>query len=801
MFLIFPPSSWNCFARNSVTVSSPGGELKVLFRVRPAIVLSGTHGEPGASIGVAGFGFASNEKGITVTLDQTQVASGISADRMGSWHISFLVPSFPAESYPVRASGPLTSSGSLRDEILSIVPLLAVSPTSGVPGSAVNIIGSGFRSKQRDIIISYDGTPVATVLIADALEGAFTTSFVVPLSASGLHFISHSGAIAGATGGSEISFQVIPGISLNQSEGPPETAITISGSGFAANDTAITITYDNTPVLSQVPADAQGSFIASILVPPSPAGRHVIQASGSASTSLSNPEQGFNVTQSLVLSSSAGNVGGSVEVAGLGFAAFVQVTLVYDDELPELAEATTEADALGSFRLEFSIPSSIHGDHAIKIVDEEGHQAQATFSVESTPPATATLLGPESGTRGGLLGGFRPALNWASVDDASGVTYILQIDTDPDFSDPILEKRGLASPFYALTEQDALPRGTYYWRVRAVDGASNEAPWSSPFVVRSGILAPWVIPVLIVLGMIAAGGAGYAFVYYRRRTWGRAGVFPDLSREVGLEPALPAPGPRAAPVLRPPFRLALPGPSRRRRSRSPEEQARLQLILDFMRSLPFLQLSSDLKWLDELMEYTGGATVDAYEQVLEGQLELGYQPGWLQHPTYEEVKRILQGHEFLQRLDEYVEAVNDIAVDTVSLLRQVYGDVAAALPAETPRVYQWRFVLAVLQHALGWYRGTYLRQPSTRDYLLVNVSDSEVESLVSLHGEETTPFPGLLIEGLEENEALLYRDLHIQLRTNYTNSEEARSLAARMVSLDFLREQLTRNLAELDQMP
>ncbi len=278
-------------------------------------------------------------------------------------------------------------------------------------------------------------------------------------------------------------------------------------------------------------------------------------------------------------------------------------------------------------------------------------------------------------------------------------------------------------------------------------------------------------------------------------------VFPELVREVGIEPALPAPEPRAAPVLRAPFRLALPAPSRRRRTRSPEEQARLQLMLDFMRSLPLFQLSSDLKWLDELMESTGGATVDAYEQVLEGQLELGYQPGWLRHPTYEEIKRILQGHEFLQRLEEYVEAVNHIAVDTVSLLRQVYGDVAAALPGETPRAYQWRFVLAVVQHALGWYRGTYLREASTRDYLLVNVSDSEVEALVSLHGEESTPFPGPLIDGLEENEALLYRDLHVQLRANYTNSEEARLLAARMVSLDFLREQLTRNLAELDQMP
>jgi len=218
-----------------------------------------------------------------------------------------------------------------------------------------------------------------------------------------------------------------------------------------------------------------------------------------------------------------------------------------------------------------------------------------------------------------------------------------------------------------------------------------------------------------------------------------------------------------------------------------------------MRSIPLIQVSFDLAWLDELLETTGSATPDTYEQVLQGQIDLGYQPGWLRHPTYEEVQRILEGHAFLQRLDEFVGTVNDSAVDMVSLLRQVYGDVAAALPPEIPRVYQWRFVLAVVQHSLAWFRGTYLREPSARDYILIPVSDSEDETFVSLHGEETTPFPGPLIEGIIENDAIIYRDIHIQLRMSYMDSEEARSLAARIATIEVLREQLITNLEELDQ--
>ena len=344
-----------------------------------------------------------------------------------------------------------------------------------------------------------------------------------------------------------------------------------------------------------------------------------------------------------------------------------------------------------------------------------------------------------------------------------------------------------------------MPRGKFYWRVRAVDGALNEGPWSSAFELKSGILPLWAIASLVVLGVILAGSSTFAVVYHRRGRRTRAVAFPDLVREVSFEPALTAPRPTAAPALRPAPRLALPVPSRRKRSLSPEEQAGLNLVLDFMFSLPLLQVSSDLAWLDDLVESSGSASADVYEQVLEGQIELRYQPGWVRHPTYEEVMRRLEGHSFPQSLRDYVEAVDDITADTVSLLRQVYGDVAAALPPETLRVYEWPFVLAVAQNTLAWFRGTYLREPSARDYVLVGVSGSAEESLVSLHGEEATPFPGPIVEGVDELDAVAYRDLHIQLRANYTNSQSARLLAARMASLDVVRGQLTRNIEELRQ--
>ena len=58
--------------------------------------------------------------------------------------------------------------------------------------------------------------------------------------------------------------------------------------------------------------------------------------------------------------------------------------------------------------------------------------------------------------------------------------------------------------------------------------------------------------------------------------------------------------------------------------------------------------------------------------------------------------------------------------------------------------------------------------------------------LVVLMGEDTTPFGGILIEGVTEADALAYRDLHMKLRSAYTNNEDARALAARPVSYTHL---------------
>jgi hypothetical protein len=109
------------------------------------------------------------------------------------------------------------------------------------------------------------------------------------------------------------------------------------------------------------------------------------------------------------------------------------------------------------------------------------------YSVDTIPPTTPSLLSPPNGS---TTNDNTPTFDWTDVTDPSGATYTLEIDNDSNMSSPILVKSGLATSEYTLTELEALGNGTWYWHVRAVDGAGNVGVWSSIWQFTIGATPP-----------------------------------------------------------------------------------------------------------------------------------------------------------------------------------------------------------------------------------------------------------------------------------------------------------------------
>jgi hypothetical protein len=143
--------------------------------------------------------------------------------------------------------------------------------------------------------------------------------------------------------------------------------------------------------------------------------------------------------------------------------------------------------------------------------------------MESDPPDAPELISPPDGGRVGFIGTVRPTFEWSEVSDDSGVYYSLQIATSENVTttgefigDPIFSVEGLVGTNYTLNATEALPYGTYYWIVQAVDGAENESGWTAAHSFRAGLLPLWAFIVMIVFIVVLIGALVYFFVIRKR---------------------------------------------------------------------------------------------------------------------------------------------------------------------------------------------------------------------------------------------------------------------------------------------
>jgi len=134
-----------------------------------------------------------------------------------------------------------------------------------------------------------------------------------------------------------------------------------------------------------------------------------------------------------------------------------------------------------------------------------------SWVVDTTPPSLPILASPASRAK---VKNSPVSLRWSPVDDASGVRYDLQVSSSSDFRLLWVAVEGQDSNSYSTT---VLEDGTYYWRVRAVDGVGNHSGWSESRSFRLGGDGRgwWWLALVIGLAGIAALGAIF---WWRRQS-------------------------------------------------------------------------------------------------------------------------------------------------------------------------------------------------------------------------------------------------------------------------------------------
>jgi len=502
--------------------------LLIAIPATPALAatlfLTPSSGPPGTPVTVTGSGYLPGHN-IAIVFDGTDVAWPM-VSSIATINTSFTVPTGKAAgSYSVTAIDYTTS---LQVASASFIVTggavgeaeIDLDPDEGAVGLEVEIEGDDFGDRE-DIIVEYDGDEI-DIESGDTdtdSDGDFTCYIIIPESHAGDHTITVTGADTDIE--AEAEFTVQPEMTISPTSGTPKSNVTVTGTGFGRR--ALVSVYFVTVQMVIAEADTNGSFETIFAIPTTTSGAYDIKAEDEDANTATKKFT-IEIEARADINQTKGNVGTKITISGIGFKASGKITIKYD-----ATEITaTTADGNGAFSVSFNAPASIGGPHTVTVTDGDITK-EFTFIMESTSPLIPPPLQPATGTK--MEAKEDAYFDWKDVtDDSPPVTYTLQIAADRDFTDDsiILEKKKLEASEYTLTEvewESLIPTKeteekeiTYYWRVKAIDSASNESNWSGSgaFTVPSpgGLgfdfgMPQWGIYALFGVGAIIIGLIGF----------------------------------------------------------------------------------------------------------------------------------------------------------------------------------------------------------------------------------------------------------------------------------------------------
>jgi hypothetical protein len=279
------------------------------------------------------------------------------------------------------------------------------------------------------------------------------------------------------------SFTVLPDIKASPSSAPIGSTVTINGTGFPAKNKDIKLSFDGNDIKQEVTSSELGSFSAQFTVPETIAGKHVLKATVE-SLFIGDVDASVQVQPTISLSPEHPDIGTEVTMTGSGFASSSPVSIKYDDITISSSPTTSST---GNFSQKFTVPNSSKDNHVITATDRAGNVATFGLPLEGEPPPSPNTISPVQ-ERFGWFGAQPVTFNWSEVSDPSGITYTLEVDNDLRFFplEPGMRKTGLTKPNCMMK----IEPGTYYWRVKAIDGAGNESEWAlSPFPFQVGFFS------------------------------------------------------------------------------------------------------------------------------------------------------------------------------------------------------------------------------------------------------------------------------------------------------------------------
>jgi len=496
--------SHNVYLVNNV-YADPGTNTFATLEVLPSVKTDLREGPVGTEVTLDGYGF-SNGQDIRVSLYQGGVKKGedetADANSQGSWTVLYTIPDTPAGGYILKIEG---EEGTIWvgwvNKDFEVTPQITTSTDAGTVGQTIEVSGTGFASEEEDIEITFDGEVVQTnsPIVADD-NGSWEAMLRIPSLQRGTYTVDASGESTRARDVPDIEFIVGAGVWVEPGLAYVGDAITVTGGGFAPQETGVRVTFAGTVVATNIPVDSNGSWESSFDLQASTYGSHTVSASGDTTSSVTTTLN--TQAQIIELSPAEGSPGDSITLEGNGFNSSQALTVTIGGIA---ASGNLQTQSNGNFNISFRVPrGSPEGEQTLVVTDEGGATDSIDFTVTEKILSTTPLpVSPQDNT----LRSGEVAFNWQGETGTTTYTYTIEVNTTAS-SGNTWSKSGLTESSYTMTEAEALPKGTYYWRVKVEDNYGNEGPWSDYVEFRVSPIPTWVwvvigLVVLVVLMVVA----------------------------------------------------------------------------------------------------------------------------------------------------------------------------------------------------------------------------------------------------------------------------------------------------------
>ena len=325
------------------------------------------------------------------------------------------------------------------------------------------------------------------MLVADAGNGQvgqINAVFSVPEAPYGTNYIQLIRQFRSADPYG-FSFSVTPNVTISSPTVAPGVKVTVKGTGFPADDTGI-ILFDGKDTGISIETSKLGSFTAEYTIPDVVRGTHNFKVQTTKLSSAATVNANFEIKPGIILDPPRPAIGASLTIIGTGFASEKEITIYFDTVQVSKSPKT---DVAGKFSYNFTVPETKEKSHTITVTDTAGNKATWELPLENEPPAKSATLEPKD-NRFGWFGSEEVTFTWKEVSDTSGVSYIVEVGNNLNFFPlaPGMRKTGITETAATMMIQP----GTYYWRVKAVDGAGNEGEWAlSPYPFTVGFFPLW----------------------------------------------------------------------------------------------------------------------------------------------------------------------------------------------------------------------------------------------------------------------------------------------------------------------